>query len=172
MVIHWRAPLRRPGVNQARPRPVPSTTLLLATAATYVAAGGFVHLREWLDTYRHVPAEAAGSAVVRVGFPLNTATSLIVAGALAFCAWKHSQFARYVVAGAVLFQAASLGALIATRTGSLFGWSEPAWTLGANQTLAVEVGAVLSLAAVAITGAIQRRETTSAESMLPALGTS
>lgn len=155
-----------------RARPVPSTALLLAAAATYIAAGGFVHLREWLDTYRDVPAAAAGSAVVRLGFPLNAATSLMIAAALAFCAWRKSRFTRYIVAGAVLFQVGSLGALIATRTGSLFGWSEPIWTLGANQTVAVETGALLSLAAVAVAAAVQRRESSRAELMLPAVATS
>ena len=139
-------------------RPVPSTALFLAAAAIYVAAGGFVHLREWLDIYRNVPAAAAGSAVVRVGFPFNAGVSLVVAVALGFCAWRRSRLTSYVVAGAALFQVASLGALIVTRTGSLFGWSERTWTPGANQTLAVEVGALLSLAAVVAVAAAERRQ--------------
>ena len=171
-VIRSRARHRRISVRaHTRPRPVAPTALLLATAATYVAAGGFVHLREWLETYRDVPAAAAGSAVVRIGFPLNAATSLVIAAALAFCAWRTSRFTPYVVAGAVVFQVGSLAALIATRTGSLFGWSEPIWTVGANQTVAVEIGALLSLAAVAVAAAVQRRDHSHPELMLAAVPT-
>jgi hypothetical protein len=110
--------------------------------------------------------------VVRLGFPLNAATSLIIAAALVFCALRKSPFAPYVVTGAVLFQMGSLGALIATRTGSLFGWSEPTWTLGANQTLAVEIGALLSLVAVVVAAAVQRLESSRVELPLPAMTTS
>ena len=46
--------------------------LLIVVAAVFVAAEG-IHLREWLDTYRHVPASVPGAAVVRVGFPVNAA---------------------------------------------------------------------------------------------------
>lgn len=123
---------------------------MLAAAALFVAAGGFVHLREWLDIYRHVPADAAGSAVVRLGFPVNVAISLLVAVALVICGIRRSRFTPHVVVAAAVFQIGSLGALIATRTGSLLGWAEPSWTAGANQSLAVEVGALVALTAVAI----------------------
>lgn len=141
---------------------------MLAIAAMFIAAGGFIHLREWLDTYRHVPPDVAGAAVVRVGFPANAVTSLIVAAALAICAWRKSRFAPQVVLAAVVFQLGSLAALIATRTDSLFGWAEPTWTLGANQSRAVEIGALLSLAAVAVIAAQQRRNERQALVPLPA----
>jgi hypothetical protein len=120
---------------------------MLLAAASFVAAGGFVHLREWLDTYREVPASAAGAAVVRVGFPLNAAASAVVAGALVFCAMRRTRFAPHIVAAAIVLQAGSLAALVLTRTSSLLGWAEPVWTLGADQTRAVEIGALISLAA-------------------------
>jgi hypothetical protein len=123
---------------------------MLAVAAMFVVAGGFVHLREWLEIYRDVPAQVPGSLVVRLGFPLNAAASAVIAAALAVCAARRVRFAPQVVVAAVLFQATSLAALIATRTGSLFGWMETGWTVGASQTRAVEIGALVALAAVAL----------------------
>jgi hypothetical protein len=126
-------------------------------AALFVAAGGFIHLREWLATYRHVPASAPGSALVRVGFPLNAAASAALAVALVICAlWLH-RLIRLVVAAAVLFEAGSLATLILSRTGSVLGWMEPIWTRGANQTRAVELGALVSLFAVQAIGAVRGR---------------
>lgn len=130
---------------------------LLLAAALFVAAGGFVHLREWLDTYRQVPASAAGAAVVRIGFPVNAAASLVTAVALAFIAARRSRFAPLVVGAAVLLQAGSLAVLILTRTGTLLGWTEPIWTLGADQSRAVEIGALISLTGVIAIAALQRR---------------
>lgn len=127
------------------------------SAAAFVTAGGFIHLREWLDIYRHVPEAAAGAAVVRVGFPVNAAVSVLVAAALAFCAWRRRRISPTVVALAAALQVASLGALITTRTSSLFGWAEASWTTGANQARAVEIGALLSLAAVGALAAAERR---------------
>ena len=133
------------------------TAPLLLAAALFVAAGGFVHLREWLDTYRQVPASAAGAAVVRIGFPVNAATSVVVALALAFVAIRRMHVRSHVVVAAILFQAGSLAALILTRTGSLLGWTEPIWTLGADQSRAVEIGALISLTTVLAVAALQRR---------------
>ena len=130
---------------------------MLAVAAMFVVAGGFVHLREWVEIYRDVPAQVPGSLVVRLGFPLNAAASVVIAAALAVCAARRMRFAPQVVAAAVLFQAASLAALIATRSGSLLGWSETGWTLGASQTRAVEIGALVALAAVALLAWQDRR---------------
>lgn len=132
------------------------TAPLVIASAAFIAAGGVIHVREWLDVYRHVPADVPGAAVVRIGFPLNAAASLIVALALLFCAWRRSRFTPHVVVAAVLFQAGALAALIVTRTGSLLGWSEPGWTIAAEQTRAVEVGALVALAAVSVITA-QRR---------------
>ncbi len=140
---------RRAGTSASTPLPGRFTAPLLVVAASFVAAGGYVHLREWLDTYRHVPAGAAGSVVVRVGFPLNAALSLVLAAALVYNACRRSRFTPHVIVAAVAFQAASLGVLIATRTGTFLGWSEPSWTLGADQTRAVQIGALVSLAAAA-----------------------
>src|SRR5688500_6817351 len=95
------------------------------TAGACTSPGGFVHPREWLETYRHVPASVAGAAVVRVGFPLSAAASVAIAVALAFCAVRRTRFTPHIIAAAMVFQAASLAALILTRTGSFLGWTDP-----------------------------------------------
>lgn len=130
---------------------------LVVAAALFVAAGGFVHLREWLDTYRHVPADVPGAFLVRVGFPLDTAVSAGVAGALLAGAFGLRRPAPWFVLAAAAFQAASLAVLVATRTGSVLGWAEPVWTAGADQSRAVEIGALVSLAAVAAHRALRDR---------------
>src|SRR4051812_41373092 len=45
------------------------TTPLILIAALFVLAGGYVHLREWQDTYRSLPSIVPGRDVVRIGFP-------------------------------------------------------------------------------------------------------
>lgn len=118
---------------------------LLLAAAVLVAAGGFIHLREWLDTYRNVPAAVPGASVVRVGFPLNAAASLVIAGALLATAWRLRRFVMVTVISAIAFQAASLGVLILSRTGDVFGWTERGWMGGAQQARAVEIAALVAL---------------------------
>lgn len=113
-----------------------------------MAAGGFVHARDWLDIYRQVPSDLAGAAVVRVGFPINVATSALLVLALVACAATRSRFTSIVAAAGLVFQGGALATLIKSRTGSVFGWSEPAWTLGADQSRAVEIGALIALSAV------------------------
>lgn len=51
---------------------------LLLLSGVFVAAGGFVHLREWLVTYRHVPTSLPGAEVVRIGFVINAAVSAVL----------------------------------------------------------------------------------------------
>ena len=127
-------------------------TALLLTAVVLVLAGGLVHLREWLQTYRDVPAAVPGAAVVRVGFPLNVAASLVIAAALVATMLGFARYTVIAIVSAIAFQAASLGTLILSRTGSVFGWREPVWTDAANQARAVEIGALIALvAAMAIT---------------------
>ncbi len=126
-------------------------------AAAFVLAGGYVHLREWLDGYRDVPADAPGAFVVRIGFPVNAALSVVVAGALVVTLFVATRHASKVVAAAALFQAGSLAVLIGTRVGSVLGWMEPTWTPGANQSRALEIGALLALGATLAVGGVVRR---------------
>ena len=125
------------------------TTPMVVLSAMFIGAGGFIHLREWLNVYRQVPASASGAAVVRIGFPLNAAASLALIVALVLVFRRPSRLTQPVILAAIAFQAASLATLIATRVGSVFGWSEPSWTPGAEQTRAVEAAAIVALLALA-----------------------
>ncbi|HVE93824.1 MAG TPA: hypothetical protein VNB24_02810 [Acidimicrobiales bacterium] len=126
-----------------------STTPLLALSAMFIAAGGFIHVRDWLGIYRFVPANLPGSSVVRVGFLVNAVASVVLVAALVFVVRRAPRFTYPAILAAIGFQAASLATLIGTRIGSVFGWSEPIWTSGATQTRAVEVGAIVALLALA-----------------------
>jgi hypothetical protein len=133
------------------------TRPMVAIAAAFVLAGGYVHLREWLDTYRHVPSGVDGSFVVKLGFPVDAVISVVLAIALVASVVRWPRRAPIAVAAAIGFEAASLATLILTRTGSVLGWAEPIWTDGAEQTRAVEIGALLTLAVVAVLLAAARR---------------
>jgi len=136
-----------------------SNPLLLVLAA-FVAAGGFIHLREWLDTYRNVPAAAPGSALVRIGFPIKAGVSLVLAAAIlaVAAAGLRPRVAALVLAVTGIFEAASLTTLILSRTGSVLGWSEPVWTMGADQARAVEIGALVVVAATFAYGLVGRKK--------------
>jgi hypothetical protein len=133
-----------------------ATTVPLLVAAAFVGAGGFIHLREWLNTYRDVPASVPGADVVRVGFPLNAALSAVIAVALVVAAFSASRrFIVIVTASALLFQAGSLATLILSRTGSVLGWSEHDWSPAADQTRAVEIVALIAVAVTLALVALQ-----------------
>jgi hypothetical protein len=119
---------------------------LLALTAVYTFGTAAVHLREWSDTYRDIPHAVPGSAVVRVGFPINAGVALALAVGLLVTAVKASGLGRWVQAATALFLVTSLAALVLSRTGSLFGWMEHGWSTGAKETAAVEVAALLCLA--------------------------
>lgn len=121
---------------------------LVVAAAVFVAAGGYIHLVEWLDVYRDVPSAVPGSEVVTIGFPVNVAISVLAVLGLAVATWKRPTLLWIVVIGTLVFQAGSLATLILSRTGSVLGWSEPTWNDAANQTRAVEIGAILCLVAL------------------------
>jgi protein-S-isoprenylcysteine O-methyltransferase Ste14 len=132
---------------------------LLCAIAVLVAAGGYVHLREWLGSYRFLPSAVPGAAVVKVGFPVAAAISAVLAVVLIDMALRRQEWNRtaaVVIGATAVFQALSLTVLILSRTDSVFGWSETAWTRGAGQIRAVEVGALICLAQVAGLRAMMR----------------
>ena len=126
------------------------TRPMLFASAGYVLAGGYVHLREWLDVYRSVPASAPGSAIVRFGFPVNAAVSVVLAVVLVAAAVRLPRLVVPAVVATMAFQAVSLAFVIGSRIGTVFGWSEPVWTTAAAQTRAVEIGALLTLVAAIV----------------------
>ncbi|MDX6660916.1 MAG: hypothetical protein QOJ55_1738 [Solirubrobacteraceae bacterium] len=126
------------------------TTPITLVAAALTVAGGAIHLREWLHTYRHVPSAVPGSFVVKVGFPINAVTSVVIAVALVYAGVWARHLLPFALAAAAGFEAASLASLILSRVGDVLGWRETAWTPGAEQTRAVEIGALVAIALVAL----------------------
>ena len=141
---------------------------MLLAAAAFTAGGGYVHLTEWLDTYRDIPSWAPGSWLVRIGFPVNGVVSLVAAVALVLAATKLPKLATPAIIGTFLFQAGSLFFLIGSRTGTVLGWTEPVWTPGAEQSRALEIAALVSLLVAAALDRVQRRSTTAAPSVVAA----
>lgn len=141
---------------------------MLVAAAAFTAAGGYVHLTEWLDTYRDIPSEAPGSWLVRIGFPVNAALSAVAAVALVLAATKLPKLLLPAVVGTFLFQAGSLGFLIGSRTGTVLGWTEPIWTPGAEQSRALEIAAMAALVVAAALSRSQGRAASGARAAAPA----
>ena len=133
------------------------TIPLAIASAAFVAAGGYVHLREWLDTYRNVPSSVPGAEVVTVGFPVTAGLSLVAVLVILGTAVLRPAWLRLVAVASLVWQAASIGALVISREGSLLGWMEPTYTPGAEQILAVEIGAIVCLAALLGLDALERR---------------
>jgi len=129
-----------------RLRSVRPTTLAAVPAAGFILAAGFVHLREWLQMYRDLPGDVPGSAVVKIGFPINVAVSVLLAGLLLVAAVRASRWLTLLAGAAAVFEAGSLASLILSRTANVFGWTEAGWRVGATQTRALELGALASLA--------------------------
>jgi hypothetical protein len=118
---------------------------MIITAVPLIT-GGALHLRDWLRTYRGVPWEVPGAWVVRVGFPVNAAVSVAFAVVLVVAAARSWSVARWVVAGAIGFQASSIAALALSRGSGVFGWVEPGWTVEARQILTLEIATIIGLA--------------------------
>ena len=113
-------------------------------AATFVAAGGLVHLDLWRTGYR-------GIRYIGPLFAANVAVSAVLA--LAVLVVRD----RRVVAAGIGFAVASLAALVASRTVGLLGFTERAWTDDALRAATAEVGAVVALAAAVVVATHRRR---------------
>ena len=137
-------------------------------AAGLIVAGGYFHLRDWTDLYRHLPSEIPGSAVVRIGFPINVALSAVTAVGLLLSGFAVRALLPYAVGGAIAFQVGSLAALIQSRTGTLFGWSELGWTGSAGQTRAVEIGALTVLGVLMVVMAVVHGQVSNRRTPVPA----
>ena len=113
-------------------------------AATFVAAGGLVHLDLWRTGY-------GGIRYIGPLFVANVAVSAVLA--LAVLVVRD----RRVVAAGIGFAVATLAALVASRTVGLLGFTERAWTDDALRAATAEVGAVVALAAVVVAATCGRR---------------
>ena len=138
------------------PAPNRASIVLLVVAAAAVALGGLVHLREWLEVYRDIPAEVPGSALVRIGFPLDAITSGLAAVVLIVAALERWVTLWLVAIGVAAFQMSALLVLVLTRSGTVLGWSEPVWTPAATQSLVLEIAALAALAAAPVVALVRR----------------
>lgn len=136
-------------------------TPLVVVAALFVAATGVVHLRQWLETYRDVPSSVEGAFVVTIGFPVHFVVALVAAGALLAAQRWRPEWLPMVAAATIVFELGAIAALLVSRYDSLFGWSEPTWTTGAERALALEIGSVVVLAAVLVLQLTGERDDTS-----------
>lgn len=127
----------------------PALPLTIMSAVPLIT-GGALHLRDWSRTYRAVPWEVPGAWVVRVGFPVNGLISVVLAVLLVASAAKRWPALRYVVGATIAFQASSIAALVLSRRGTFFGWTEPVWSFEARQILALEILTIVGLTAVAV----------------------
>ena len=137
-------------------------TALWVLSGVAVLAGGLLHLKIWNDQYKDLPSAVPGRNVVKLGFPVNAAASLIVALALvAVALGAVAVIRRYVVPVALALEVASLAALIQSRRGTFFDWSEKGWSSNAKQVLIVEIVATVLLVAAAFLPAfLKRRQAT------------
>ncbi len=106
-------------------------------AATFVLAGGYIHLDLWRDGYR---------AIEYIG-PLFVANAVV--SVLLVLALLLRPGAPVAVAGAV-FSLGSLVALVLSRTTGLLGFTERGWSDMAVQATTAEIGAVVAIALVMV----------------------
>jgi hypothetical protein len=135
------------------PHHTPLALVAWLASAVGVLAGGLLHLKIWNSDYRMLPGGGVipGVWVVKVGFPINAGVSVLVAVALAVCAFGLvPAIRRFVIPVALAVEVASLGALIASRQSSIFKWTEKGYDSHAKEVLAVEIVTVLLLIAAAV----------------------
>lgn len=134
-------------------------TILRVSAAALVLAGGYIHYRVWDQQYKDLPSQVPGRWVVRTGFPINAAASLLFA--LALIAVGVPLLARLhhlVVVGALGLELGSIAILVITRYKALFGWLEKHdWGTDPKRAIAVEIAAVVALLAVLVFDRVRPR---------------
>lgn len=119
-------------------------TALDVLTAALVLAGGVIHFMIWRSTYRHVPSQVPGVWVVKTGFPLDAAVSVVVAIAIVVIARRLP----LLLLAIAVFQAVDIGFLVLSREASIFGWKEAGWNSDAKKVIVVEILALVSALAV------------------------
>lgn len=123
-----------------------ASTAWRIVAAVLVLLGGLFHYQIWDSDYREIPDGAVdGLDVVKIGFPVNAAVSVILAVLLVVVARRP-----IVWLAALLFELASIVTLVLSREASVLGWKEPDWNADAKKVLLVEALAVVVLALLLI----------------------
>jgi hypothetical protein len=114
-------------------------------AAVFVFLGGLVHLQLWSSGYRVIPyigpwfvANAMVSALLTVVVLVRPARAVVIAG--------------------IALSAASLAALVMSRTVGIFGFTERAWTDQAVRAVASELGAIAAFAVLVVASRPQRAQ--------------
>lgn len=122
-------------------------TALDALTAALVLAAGVIHFLIWRSTYRHIPSQVPGVWVVKTGFPIDAAVSIVVVIAIIVLVRRLPLLLLAVAA----FQAVDIAFLVLSREASIFGWKESGWNSDAKQVIVVEILAFVSaLAAFAL----------------------
>ena len=106
--------------------------LTRALAALLLLAGGIIHFDLWKSGYRFIP---------KIG-PLFLANFV---GSVALAAIVPFTRRLVVEVVAIAFATTSLLALVLSRTVGVLGFSEMIWTRQAIQTIASEIGVILTL---------------------------
>ena len=125
---------------------------LSIASAVGVLAGGLLHLKVWDSDYRDLPdGRIPGLWVVKTGFPLNAAASVVVAGLVVAVALGALPAIRRLAApAALLVELGSIIALVMSRGSGIFDWTEKGYEGDAKQILVVEiVSSVLLVATIA-----------------------
>jgi len=117
---------------------------LTLVAAALVLAGGIWHLKLWDDRYRDLPDQIPGVEVVKLGFPVNAAVSVVLAGLLLVAGGRLA-----VLAAAMALEAGSIFALVDARTTVVLGWEDKTWDDDAVGILVLEAVALALLAFLA-----------------------
>jgi hypothetical protein len=124
-----------------------STVRVLRIAgALAVLLGGAIHLQQWARIYRDIP--------IGPTFLLNVLASVAVGTAL--LALDHD---RWPVVAGVALSAASIVALLASRTVGLLGFLESGYDTPAVEAIVVEAIALLALGTCLVLGRNHRPET-------------
>ena len=129
-----------PPAGASRVSPV---TVVATLAAIGVAAGGILHYQIWNDRYRgsKLPdGVVPGAWVVKKGFPINFALSIILAVVLlAFAFAFIARIGRFALLAAGGLELGSIVFLVLSREASIFGWKETGWDADAKRVLVVEI---------------------------------
>jgi hypothetical protein len=125
-----------------------AVTVVAVLAALGVGAGGLYHYGVWKDRYKGdlLPDDYPGAWVVKKGFPINAAVSILLALViLAFAFGAIQVLGRFAVLAALGVQAGSIVAIVLSRQASIFGWKETGWDTDAKKILVIEIVSAILL---------------------------
>lgn len=135
-------------------------TILALLAAAAVAAGGVLHVLLWDERYRtadQLPSEVPGAWVVKTGFPVNGALSILLALVLAAFAFGFIiRLGRLAVLGAIALEVGSIVALVLSNGDGFFKWTEKGDS-DSSRVLRLEIAAIVLLVATLLVDMVRSR---------------